>query len=267
LVWREQGLGDELLFLTCLGDLVGAGAVVTVVVSPRLVSLVARAFPTVRVVGDEPGAIGVAEGFDWHLPLGSLPRWFRRERPAFEGRGRYLTALGSARATWRARLAGLPAGKRVGVCWRTGLRTGVRARHYAPLAAWGPVWAVPGVVWVNLQYDECEAELSAVEREAGVVVQRWAGVDLKSDLESVVGLVAELDAVVTAPTAVSSVAGAVGVRSWEVDSGSDWTALGERVSPWFPSLTVVRKGPGGWEAALATVAEALRHWAQSETPR
>jgi hypothetical protein len=134
------------------------------------------------------------------------------------------------------------------------------------LAAWAPVWAVPGVVWVNLQYDECGAELSAVEREHGVVVHRWAGVDLKNDLESVVGLVAELDGVVTAPTAVSSVAGAVGARTWEVDSGSDWTALGEGASPWFPRLTVVRKGASGWPGALAEVAAQLRHWTE-DTPR
>jgi hypothetical protein len=248
LVWREQGLGDELLFLSCLGDLVAGGAEVTVVVSPRLVSLVARAFPAVTVVGDRPGAVAPEARFDGHVPLGSLPRWLRRTRSAFApgtgaaGAGRYLRPDPGIAARWAARLASLPAGRRVGVCWRSGLQTASRARHYPPWEAWAPVWAVPGVVWVNLQYDECGAVLGEL-RARGV----------------------------TAPTVVSSGAGAVGTRSWEVESGSDWTVLGagDR-SPWFPSLRVVRKGPGpgGWTSAVTAVAEELRAWASSgEGPR
>jgi tetratricopeptide (TPR) repeat protein len=266
LVWREQGLGDELLFLTCVGDLVAAGADLTLVVSARLVTLVARAFPGVRVVGDGPEALAAGAGFDWQVPLGSLPRWVRGSRAAFPATGgAYLVPAADQVAKWRTRLAALGPGgrgRRVGVCWRSGLATAARQRHYAPLGAWGALWRVPGVEWVSLQYDECGAEVEAVAAAHGVRLHRWAGEDLRDDLESVVGLVAALDAVVVAPTAVSSVAGAVGVRGWQVDSGSDWTALGEAVSPWWPTLGVERRAAGEpWEAVLARVAGALGAWA------
>jgi hypothetical protein len=266
LVWREQGLGDELLFLTCVGDLVAAGAELTLVVSARLVTLVGRAFPGVRVVGDGAEALAGAAGFDWQVPLGSLPRWVRGSRAAFPATGgAYLVPAADQVAKWRTRLAALGPGgrgRRVGVCWRSGLATAARQRHYAPLGAWGALWRVPGVEWVSLQYDECGAEVEAVAAAHGVRLHRWAGEDLRDDLESVVGLVAALDAVVVAPTAVSSVAGAVGVRGWQVDSGSDWTALGEAVSPWWPTLGVERRAAGEpWEAVLARVAGALGAWA------
>ena len=263
LVWREQGLGDELMFLTCVRDVVAAGARVTLLVSPRLVSLVQRAMPAVEVIGDGPLALGEGRRFDWQVPMGSLPGILRNTMADFTVVPPLLVPDARQLAKWQARLSPLPAGKRIGVCWRSGMVTPARRRNYAPLAAWGPLWAVPGVVWVNLQYDDCDAELAQVERDRGARIRRWAGEDLKNDLESVIGLIGSLDGVVTAPTAVASLAGAVGTPAWQVDSGSDWTPFGAERSPWFPSLRVMRKGPleRDWQPVIGRVAAAVTAWA------
>jgi Flp pilus assembly protein TadD len=264
LIWREQGLGDELLFLSCVGDLLAAGASLTLLVSARLVGLVARAFPAARVLADAPGALA-GEGFDYHAPLGSLPRWLRATRAAFTGGGRFLRADQARLAMWQARLTALGPGRKVGWCWRSGLLTPARARHYAPLAAWTPVLTVPGVVWVNLQYDDCAAELAVVEGATGVAVHRWAGVDLRDDLEGVAALVSALDGVVSAPTAVGSLAGAVGTPTWQVESGNDWTRFGEAVSPWFGSLRSSLREPAerDWTGVMRRVAADLEAWAKA----
>lgn len=268
LIWREQGLGDELMFLTCLDDVVRAGAQVTVAVSPRLVSLVERAFPTVRVIPDGRVSIATAGPFDCHLPMGSLPRFWRRSHEAFAGNGAYLRPRQALVERWAERLASLPAGPKVGICWRSGLLTAERQRHYAPLAAWAPVWRVRGVNWINLQYDDCAAEIAEIEQAHEVRVHCWPAEDLKQDLESVVGLLASLDAVVTAPTAVSSLAGASGVRTWQTDGGNDWTVFGRDRSPWWPSLKLVRRPPGrDWQPVLNDLASELDGWVQAESER
>jgi len=68
--------------------------------------------------------------------------------------------------------------------------------------------------------------------------------------------------VVTAPTVVSSFSGALGVLTWQIDNGSDWTALGEARSPWFPSVGLIRRAPGtlDWEPATQRVAAELDTW-------
>ena len=137
--------------------------------------------------------------------------------------------------------------------------TAERRRHYAPAEAWTRLIETPGITWVCLQYDECAEELAAWERATGIEVHRWDEEDLKNDLESVVGLIACLDKVITAPTAVSSLAGALGVPTWQVDSGSDWTAAGESANPWFPSIRLERLTYGGdWTDVLERVAAAVR---------
>lgn len=257
LVWREQGLGDEILFATCIRELVALGAMVTVAASSRLVSLFARAFPGVEVVADGEWGAGP---FDFHCPLGGLPKHLRRTRMAFVGDGKFLVPDSQHATRWATRLDQLGPGLRVGICWRSGLVTEDRARAYSGLDAWAPLFALPGIQWVNLQYDECEAELEAVSAAHGVRVHRWKTEDLKNDLESVVGLLWNLDLVITAPTAVSSLAGATGVATLEIDNGSDWTTHGEDQSPWFPSIHVVRRafGTTNWRPVLDRVAAQLR---------
>ncbi|MEO8449716.1 MAG: N-acetylglucosaminyltransferase, partial [Gemmatimonadota bacterium] len=205
---------------------------------------------------EEPGT---EARWDWHSPLGSLPRWLRRKRSDFPANGAYLVPDPARRARWRARLDALGPEPTIGLCWRSGLLTPDRRRHYAPLTAWARLLAVPGVTWICLQYDECGDELATFEQLAGIRIHRWPDEDLKNDLESVAALVAELDGIVTAPTAISSLAGAVGARTWQVDSGSDWTIGGERASPWFPTVEVVpRRLPESWDAVMDRVAGGIR---------
>lgn len=256
LVWREQGLGDEILFATCLRELVAAGADVTLAATDRLVGLFARAFPGVSVVpdggwGDQP--------FDFHVPIGDLPSHFRKSRDAFPADAKFLTPDSGAATRWAGRLDALGPGLKVGICWRSGLVTEERARAYSDLDAWAPLFAVPGVHWINLQYDDCTTELARIKQRFGVTVHRWPKENLKNDLESVVGLLWNLDAVVTAPTAVSSLAGGAGIPTWEVDNGGDWTAHGEERSPWFPSIRIVRRpyGTTDWTPVFQRIAGEL----------
>ncbi|MGE0441733.1 MAG: tetratricopeptide repeat protein [Gemmatimonadales bacterium] len=256
LVWREQGLGDELLFATCLRELVAAGADVTLAATDRLVSLFARAFPGVTVVAD--GQWG-QRPFDFHVPLGSLPRYLRKTRSAFPLDTRFLVPDSAAATRWATRLDKLGPGLKVGICWRSGLVTEERSRSYSPLESWGSIFALPDVHFINLQYDDCAAEIAAARKTFGVTIHRWPKENLRDDLESVAGLLWNLDAVVTAPTAVSSLAGAAGVRTFELDNGGDWTAHGEERSPWFPSIRIVRRpyGTSDWAPCAEQVAREL----------
>jgi hypothetical protein len=197
---------------------------------------------------------------DYQIPLGSLPYRLGLARTDFERFAPFLVPDAAVLTKWRARLAALGEGPRVGICWRSGLLTPDRQRHYAPLQAWKPVFTTPGVTFVNLQYDECRPELAALERDWGVRVHQWDGENLRDDLESVVGLVAGLDAVISAPTAVSSLAGAVGALTWQVDSGSDWTAFGEARSPWFPRIELLQKrtADADWGPVMRAAADRLR---------
>ncbi|MCW2247880.1 tetratricopeptide (TPR) repeat protein [Azospirillum fermentarium] len=262
LVWAEQGLGDEILFGSLIPDLVRRGARVTVECDARLVPLFARALPGAVVQAE--GA-GTPPDIDAHIPMGSLPGLLRPRVGAFAPSPAWLAPDPVLRAHWRDRVAALGPGLTVGLCWRSSRITADRAGAYTRLTDWLPLLTLPGVRVVNLQYDDCADEIAAVEGRAGVRLHRWDDLDLKDDLEAVAALMASLDLVVTAPTAVGELAGALGVPVWRIGGRGDWSRLGTGARPWFAPQRVWAEAVGQDAASLpAHVVQELSRFSRTD---
>ncbi|WP_083897103.1 tetratricopeptide repeat protein, partial [Azospirillum sp. B506] len=260
-IWREQGVGDEFLFASCYPDLIRMAGRVVIECDRRLVPLFARSFPKATVRAEQPPC-GQTEAevvdCDYHIPAGSVPRLLRERLSAFPTRSCWLFADGSRIADWRERLDGAGDDLRVGISWRSQLMTADRCGAYLPLDAWGPVFAVPGVTFVNLQYDECQREILAAERQFGQPIYGWTGVDLRDDFEQTAALVSALDLVIAPANSVAELAGALGVPVWRFGH-RDWTQLGTAGRPWYPSMRLFQPLAGqGLEQALQRIAVDLR---------
>ncbi|MEP6679100.1 MAG: glycosyltransferase family 9 protein, partial [Betaproteobacteria bacterium] len=83
------------------------------------------------------------------------------------------------------------------------------------------------------------------------------------DFADTAALIASLDAIVSADTAVAHVAGALGVPVWLLDrSNSCWRwRLAADTSPWYPQMTIVRQTRFGvWDDVVARVQASLDAW-------
>ncbi|MBB6251547.1 hypothetical protein [Nitrospirillum iridis] len=247
LIWREQGLGDELMFASCYADAIAAAGSAVVRCDPRLVGLFSRAFPTARVVAEARGSEGTADAAEAlavaQTPAGALPGLLRRRLADFDKPEGYLRARTDLVAHWRARLADLDGGSaptlKVGVCWRSGLAVESRAGRQSALKDWIPLLARPGIRAVALQYGDTAAERA----ELGPLgPHHFSDLDQRDDLEGLAGLLSALDLVVTVPTATGELAGALGVPVWRLAGELDVTCLGTGARPWFPSMRVFRTG-------------------------
>jgi tetratricopeptide (TPR) repeat protein len=263
MVYREQGIGDEILFASCIPDLVTASGQTIVECSSRLTSLFARSFPTATVrhqTIDFQGNEHLTEpDFDVAVPMGSLPKFFRPTVAEFPAqRKSFLVADPALVASWRERLASTPA-PRVGISWRSKLMTAERRLEYTRLAEWARVFEIPGVSFFNLQYDDCERELADAERRFGVTIHRYDDVDYMNDFEQIAALMANLDLVLAPRNAVAMLAGALGVPTVMMGNRWDWSDLGTDTSPWFPSVTLVYRELGQeWDEVLANAASRVR---------
>ncbi|HEY0833751.1 MAG TPA: N-acetylglucosaminyltransferase, partial [Azospirillum sp.] len=260
LVWAEQGLGDELMFGTVIADLQATRAWVTVECDARLVRLFTRALPWANVRAETPNQNDAdPDDADLHIPMGSLPRLLRRGLADFPPRPFTLYPDPALAAEWRRRLAALGPGLTVGICWRSSRITAERAGAYTRLDRWGPLLTLPGVHAVNLQYDDCAVELAEAEGRFGVPVHRWPDLDLRNDLDGVAALMAGLDLVVSAPTAVGELAAALGTPVWRLGGAGDWSRLGTTCRPWFPAMRLIAPPAGGGaDDAVDLAAQALR---------
>ena len=260
LVYREQGIGDELMFASCYADIIAAAREVIIECDPRLTSLFARSFPgaTVRPVTVDASGRETTKDYDRAISAGSLPQLFRRTIDEFPQRRVIVKADPARVAQWRERLRAAGSAPYVGIAWRSRLMTAERRREYTHLKEWGALFAVPGITWVNLQYDECEAELRDAERRFGVRVHRWASLDLMNDLDEVAALTTALDVVVSARTAVSMLSGALGIDTITLASRYSWTDLGTDRLPWLPAVRMMYRDPTrDWLSVLSAAAGAL----------
>ncbi len=265
LIWREQGVGDELEFSQLYQaaiDKAAADKAVQVVIEAdeRLVPLFARNFPTASVKAEDFTGDAAREDADCHIPAGDLRAHFMTvisgdvpQRPS----GPFLVPDPSLLAKWRERLAPRPRELRIGFCWRSGLAGRQRDQNYSQLLDWEALFALPDVQWVNLQYGDCEDEIREAEAKFGVEIIRWDDLDLKQNLEDVTALTAELDLVITAPTSVMQIARAIGTPVWSLHFGSLWPNIEPGYNAQDMTTHWFRHQSESWEKIIDRVAAIL----------
>jgi len=220
---------------------------------PRLVALFARSFPALEVVPRTTPPHPATAQADLQIPAASAGRWLRASLDQFPRHHGYLRADPERVVHWRQRLHGLGPGLTVGICWRSGITAGMRALACTDLQQWGPILSVPGVHFINLQYDECRAELDQARTRFGVRIHDLSGIDLKQDLDDGAALTAALDLVVSANTAAATIAGALGKPVWvlTLTSAENWFTMGQNYIPWFPAARMYgRAWDHPWDEVL-----------------
>jgi tetratricopeptide (TPR) repeat protein len=253
LVHAEQGIGDEIMFASCIDAVFERVGHVVIDCAPKLERIFRRSFPAATVHGGSPfdGTAWMASvpRCDFAIPTGSLPRLFRRDHADFPVRDRYLHADPGAVARWRERLAGLGPGAKVGISWRGGTPQSRSADRTIALPALGPLFAIEGIRFVSVQYDDTAEEVDAFGRASGRCV--WRFPDLAGDdYDETAALVSALDAIVSVCTAVIHLGGALGrpviVLAPQVP---EWRyGISAEKMPWYSSVTVLRQlRRGDWQ--------------------
>ncbi|CAO3402158.1 tetratricopeptide repeat protein [Azospirillum palustre] len=270
MIWGEQGVGDTILFSALCPELAGRAVSTILEIDRRLVPLFARSFPTLRVRAEAMDGQGreatAIPDYDRHVPMGSLPRVLRRRLADFPARPSWLVPDAGLVERWRERLAVLGPGLRIGIGWRSQMMTSERSAAYLPLDAWAPLFALPGIHWVMLQYGEVEEEVRQAEKRFGIRLHRWDDLDRKDDFDGVAALIAGLDLVISPAMSVGELAGALGTPVWRFGT-RDWTQLGAGVRPWYPSMRLFQPRPGEpLSATMADMARALRSLSPQQMP-
>jgi len=249
----EQGLGDEIMFASCVNDVLNVLHKHPIIeCAPRLERLFARSFPNAMVVGthdlegkDLPGGVDP----EAYCPLGSLPMLFRPSVESFPGTP-YLRVDPDKVAAIRARL---PEGKlRVGVAWQGGgQNTRIDLRSILP-EQWKPILA-NDCDFVSLQYTK---QAAADAAEMGI--HHWPEAEA-DDMDDVAALVASCDLVISVCTTAIHIAGALGVPCWVlVPSGHAWRYGGTgETMPWYRSVRLFRQKCANWDETIGKVADGL----------
>lgn len=254
-VYGEQGIGDEIMFASCVPDLQSISEKVVLDCHPRLVTLFKRSFGL-----DCYGTRKNHAYLDWDVasyqfthrsPIGSLARWFR-SNGEFPKKPYLVTGKNSE-------VDALP-GLKIGLAWSGGYKETRASIRSVPLTEFGPILGFDAS-FVSLQYTECAAEIAYIERKHGKKIHQFDFITSKdSDYDLTAEVVNSLDLVIAVNTSVVHLAGSLGVECWTLTPDKPawrYGVSGDEM-PWYGSVKQFRQKRGEqWSAVIARVQQAL----------
>ncbi len=239
-VWREQGLGDDIRFSTVYHDLAEQAKKLIIETDERLVPLYQRTWPNALVRPETRTSTGLGNmreedvDFDLTAPAGMAASYLRRRLENFPTKPKPLQPDPDVQRRCREWLDGLGAGPKVGIAWRSSLMTKTRALYHTKVTDWIDLLRTDGLTFINLQYDDVDQELADLKADHGITIHQMPDLDLYNDLDGAAALTSCLDAVVTSPTSVAEMAGALHKTTFCYVMTKHPMQLGTDHLPWFP---------------------------------
>lgn len=267
-VYGEQGIGDEILFASCLPDLLRDCPDTVFECHKKLHRLFSNSFPGIDIYPTREDEVLTwpcgSDGrmryeFDAKLALGDLPGYYRKRLDDFPGKP-YLKPTSEMELYWNERLASLPRKPKIGISWLGGhKRTRIEVRSLE-LEKLLPILR-QDANFISLQYTPCEDEIAKFQRDHGIVIHHWKEACYSSDYDDTAGLVANLDLVITVCTSVVHLAGSMGVPTWVLTpSRPAWRyRLDLDTMPWYDCVTLFRQRPDStdWTPVIEEVSSNL----------
>lgn len=252
LVVREQGLGDEVLFLGMLRELMAAGHRLVVEVSSRLLPLLRPCLPDATLVATVTPLDTL--DIDAVVPLGSVGMHCANDASSFAFRKEpYLKATPAPGLI--EKLSEEQSKKlKVGLVWRSnniqrGFRKSLGLEDLLPLTR------LNTTCFISLQHDALSKEEQETLETSGIFCPES---DFFNDLEALSRWINFCDVVLTVSTSTAHIACALGAHTWILLPSRQiphwyWGMEGER-TPWYPSARLLRQPHrGDWAGLIEQV--------------
>ena len=256
-LWREQGIGDDIIFLSLVSEVQEMSSSLSVYVDPRLHSLCRRAMPEINFVKDIEELQEVDS--DYHLPLGSVPGLIRNDIRDFD---RTVTGYFKAdpqRVEAIRNELQLDGKAVIGVSWKSfeSLNHTKKSIHLRDMER---IFTGLDVVLVNLQYGDVDEEIREFKEATGIDVLQCASVDNREDLDGLAALIEVCDIVVSITNVTVHMAGALAKETWVLLPyvANFWWLIERTDSVWYPSSTLYRQPAlDDWDSVYASIRKDL----------
>jgi ADP-heptose:LPS heptosyltransferase len=261
LVWEEQGVGDVIMFSSIIPELYKRSNKLMVQVDDRLIPLFRRSFPKDLVFYSNLEKIP-EDQYDTHVPVGSLPSYFRQSIVSFkQSSGSYLKVDENLSTKLRAELLGGKHKYICGISWRGGSKKDSAATNKSiKLAEIAQILDRENVTLVSLQYGETDTELQELNNKYGIRVASVSEIDNFKNIDGLASLIGACDHIVSIDNLTVHLAGALGKKTTVLLPFScDWRwGQTQQDCYWHSSLTLFRqKNIADWSSPLKELKQHL----------
>jgi tetratricopeptide (TPR) repeat protein len=253
----DQGIGDQVMFMTCLNDLVQQKLkVLELRCDPRLHETINRSYPNI-VFNSEINTP------DQEVSISSLPSVFRNDISSFREKSPLFSPDTQKKNYWEKKLNDIGRGLKIGFAWKGGTAKHQRlaSTKSLELKNLSTLFRIPNTQWINLQYGNVAKEIQALKQNYPNI-HNFEEIDPLKEVENQFALISKLDLVIQPSNASIHFAGALGVKSWVIlghPHDFRWFPNGkDEQSAWYPSVRMIKKGQKqSWEELVESLVPEL----------
>lgn len=268
LVWKEQGIGDEIMFGSIFKDIYLVSKSLKIFCDHRLVPLLSRSLPSdVQYISDLN--LLNKDSYDTHLPIGSMPYFFRKNIKDFENSSNgYLCADTEKSSELRKKILSHKDQKIIGISWFTKSPNGLSSFRNINLKHIATLLSLFNFKLINLQYGDVKHEISILKNEYGIEILDIEEIDKFNDIDGLASLISACDLVISTTNVTVHLSGSLGKDTrvlLPLNPDARWGTAGTK-SYWYKSVKLYRQLTlGDWSHPLNDLRQDLNILYGSET--
>lgn len=247
-VKREQGVGDEISFLSMVHDLCDKAKFIYLEIDYRISGLAEKFFlknnlnnfkiikwdPKLNKVGGVP-----FKNYDKHISIGSLGQFLRNDKNSFiNAKFPYLVPFQDKRIYFKNKLMNNKK-YNVGISWKTTNPSEIHRN--ITLDKIKKILGNTNCNFYNLQFGDCTADKEFFNKNEELLT--FYDIDYKDDFESVAALITELDFVITIQNTIAHLSCALSKETWVILSTFprfNWGFEKDECC-WYPTAKIFRQ--------------------------
>ena len=251
LLWREQGVGDEIYFSSLIPDFLDKVDQLILNIDVRLVPLLRRTFGDKIEYIDDDSLLNTND-YDFHIAMGSLPKLLRPSLNSFHKCKKFRLKVDIDKSQkLRSKLLDNRYEKLVGISWKS--KSTNQPNKSMHLEEFILGINSPGIKFICLQYGEVKDEIFDLKKRHNINIFEVEEIDNFKDIDGLASLISACDEVVTTNNMTVHLSGAIGVKTNVLlDLTCGWEyGIDDEKSYWFPSVKLFRQESSGeWANAL-----------------
>jgi tetratricopeptide (TPR) repeat protein/ADP-heptose:LPS heptosyltransferase len=231
LIWGEQGIGEQLLFSSILNDVISKFKKVIIVIEDKLVKLFKKKFRDIEIY---PLSEKISENFfDYHLPIGSLPKFFRNDLEKFPKYIKKIYENSNKQQNLKKKL-------KCALSWKSTNKDLARLKSIQ-LQDLKEILLLDGIDFFNIQYTCEDIEVSEFENKFNKKINKNNSFNAFDDLFELTEFIKSCDFVISVSNTNAHLAASTGIPTYLLlpkTRGKYWYWENDNNGKnlWYPSI-------------------------------
>ena len=210
-IWKEQGIGDEIMFCSILPEVTAQSKKLILNCDERLIPLFKRSLSGEIVYEIQKKKIKEID-YDYHISMGSLRRLFRKDLKSFKKSSTgYLKGNSKQILEFKNKLNVSKGFKFIGLSWGSKAKDQMAFFKTIALKDLAVKLYNSNIKFVNLQYGDSSDQINDLKKEKGIEIIDIPEIDKTNDIDSLASLLCACDVVISIDNFLVQLSGSLGV--------------------------------------------------------